>query len=183
MYRLFAAIDLPAEIKKQLAAICFGVPGAKWISADQLHLTLRFIGEVDGGMFKDIKDILSGVRIEPFSMRLKGLGYFPPRQTPRVVWVGVEKNETLLRLRNKIETILVRSGLKPEGRKYSPHITLARLKQTPAVKVGNFLAENGLFTSVSFWVDDFYLYSSKLTPKGAIHKIEASYPLLPSVEP
>ena len=177
MYRLFVAVDLPSEIQEELATICFGLPGARWVPAEQLHLTLRFIGEVDGNLFKDIKEMLSSVTTEPFTMRLKGVGHFPPRKRPRVIWVGIEANDPLLRLRGKIESVLVRGGLAPEGRKYSPHITIARLKETPAVKAGNFIAANGLFASPPFTVQEFLLYSSKLTAKGAIHTIEAVYPL------
>lgn len=177
MHRLFVAVDLPSDIREELATICFGLPGARWVPTDQLHLTLRFIGEVDGNLFKDINEMLSSVTAEPFTMRLKGIGHFPPRKRPRVLWVGIEANDSLLRLRGKIESALVRGGLEPEGRKYSPHITIARLKDTPAVKVGNFIAANGLFASPSFSVQKFLLYSSKLTAKGAIHTIEAVYPL------
>ncbi len=177
MHRLFVAVDLPSEIKKELATISFGLPGARWVPADQLHLTLRFIGEVDGNLFKDIKEMLSAVAAENFAMRLKGIGHFPLRKRPRVLWVGIETNDRLLRLRSKIESTLVRGRLEPEGRKYSPHITIARLKDTPAVKAGNFIAANGLFASPSFTVQEFLLYSSKLTVKGAIHTIEAVYPL------
>jgi 2'-5' RNA ligase len=177
MIRLFVAIDLPPDVKEHLAAICYGLAGARWIDLDQLHLTLRFIGEVDGSLYLDIKEILSTVKTKPFSLQLKGVGHFPPRKEPRVIWVGVEKNEALPRLRAKIETTLVKEGLPPEGRKYSPHITIARLKNTATVKVGNFMAANSLFASEPFPVEKFYLYSSKLTPKGAIHIIEASYPL------
>lgn len=178
MYRLFVAIDLPPEIKRELGEICFGLPGARWVPADQLHLTLRFIGEVDGGLGKDIREMLSTVTMAPFTVRLKGVGHFPPRKRPRVLWVGLEANDMILRLRGRIESILVRGGLEPEGRKYSPHITIARLQDTPAVKAGNFLAANGLFATAPFPVHDFLLYSSKQTPKGAIHTVVASYPLV-----
>ena len=177
MHRLFVAVDLPSEIQEELATICFGLPGARWVPADQLHLTLRFIGEVDGNLFKDIKEMLSAVTTEPFTMRLKGVWHFPPRKRPRVIWVGIEANDPLLRLSGKVESVLVRGGLAPEGRKYSPHLTIARLKETPAVKAGNFIAANGLFASPSFTVQEFLLYSSKLTAKGAIHTIEKIYPL------
>ena len=178
MYRLFVAIDLPPEIKKELGAISFGLPGARWVDADQLHLTLRFIGEVDGGLYRDIKEMLATVTMVPFALRLQGLGHFPPRKRPRVLWVGIEANDLLMRLRGRIESTLIRGGLEPEGRKYSPHITIARLQDTPVVKVGDFIAANGLFATTAFTVRDFLLYSSKLTPKGAIHTVEASYPLV-----
>ena len=160
MIRLFVAIDLPPDVMELLAAISYGLAGAKWVEPDQLHLTLRFIGEVEGSRFMDIKEMLSTVEINQFPLRLKGIGHFPPRKAPRVLWVGIDKNEVLPRLRGKIETTLVKGGLPPEGRKYSPHITIARLKNTPAVTVGNFMAANTLFASEPFLVENFYLYSS-----------------------
>ncbi|MCF6291054.1 MAG: RNA 2',3'-cyclic phosphodiesterase [Desulfobacterales bacterium] len=183
MPRLFTAIDLPARIKMQLVDLGFGIPGARWLAADQVHLTLCFIGEVDGAVFKDIREALTEVRSPGFSLRLKGVGHFPPRKAPRVLWAGVEANEALVRLRNQVQATLVRQGLKPEGRKYSPHITLARLNNAPANKIGQFLAGNNLFTSKPFAVAEFHLFCSRLTPKGAIHSIEATYPLSPGNDP
>lgn len=177
MHRLFVAIDFPEEIIKELTSLCFGVPGAKWVPEEQLHLTLRFIGEVDGGLFKDIREDLKDVKVNPFSMRFKGLGHFPPKKAPRVLWAGIETNDSLVQLRNRANSVLVALGLEPEHRKYSPHVTIARLKNTPITKVTNFLALNGLFSTNSFEISKFHLYSSVLTSKGAIHNIEASYNL------
>jgi RNA 2',3'-cyclic 3'-phosphodiesterase len=175
MYRLFVAIDPPEEIRMELGAMCFGIPGAKWVDSEQLHLTLRFIGEVDGGVFADIREGLEGVRGEPFAMRLKGFGHFPPRRQPRVLWVGVEAGEELARLRNRVDKTLVHIGLEPEHRKFAPHITLARLQEAPLQKLANFFAGNALYASVPFQVTEFHLYSSRLSSKGAIHTREESY--------
>ncbi len=177
MYRLFVAVDMPDLLKERLAKMFFGIPGAKWVAEEQLHLTLRFIGEVDGGVFKDVKEALSQISLDSFSLQLKGMGYFPPRKKPKVLWVGVEKNDTLLSLRNRVEAAVVKTGLAPEQRKFSPHITLARLRDTPLKKITNFLSGNSLYESEPFQVTEFHLYSSLLTPKGAIHQIEATYPL------
>lgn len=177
MPRLFIAVDLTESIKKNLEAMAFGIPGAKWVGPEQLHLTVRFIGEVDGAMFRDIKNILDEISMASFSLQLKGVGYFPPRGAPRVLWVGLEKSEPLILLRKKIDAALMRIRLAPEGRKFSPHITLARLKNSPIQKIANFLAGNGLFSQEPFQVEDFKLYSSILTPKGAFHKMERIYPL------
>lgn len=177
MPRLFVAIDFPEEIMKELTSICFGVPGARWVPEKQLHLTLRFIGEVDGVLFKEIREDLKDIKGDSFSMRLKGLGHFPPKKAPRVLWAGIETKDTLVQLRNRVNSVLVRLGLEPERRKYSPHVTIARLKNTPITKVTDFLAVNGLFSAGPFEVSKFRLYSSVLTPKGAIHNIEASYDL------
>lgn len=177
MPRLFVAIDLPVMVREQLSTLCCGLPGARWVKAEQLHLTLRFIGDVDGSVFKQIREALSEVNCEPFSLQLKDIGFFPPRGKPRVLWVGIGKNEQLVRLRNRIESTLVRMGLPPEGRKFSPHITLARLKDTPGSRIGAYLAHNSLFATESFPVHEFYLYSSVLNAKGAKHYIEEAYPL------
>ena len=177
MSRLFVAIDLPEEIVAQLQGICYGVPGARWVQAEQMHLTLRFIGEVDGGVFQDIKEGLASVRAEGFFLQVKGLGLFPPRKTPKVLWAGIAPVEQVSALRNRIENSLVGLGLEPEGRKFSPHITLARLHDTPIPRMGRFLAGNNLFATEPFPVSEFHLYSSELTSKGAFHTLEASYPL------
>jgi 2'-5' RNA ligase len=173
--RLFIAIDLPESVKEQLSRLCCGLPGARWVIPEQLHLTLRFIGEVDGGLFLDICEELATVQAKSFTLQLDGLGCFPPRGKPRVVWVGVQPSEQLLVLRNRLESCLVTLGLESEGRKFAPHITLARLKNTPPVKVGRFLENHGLFLSSPFPVEEFSLYSSVLGRKGATHRLEACY--------
>ena len=175
MYRLFAAIDLPPDVAAQLQGLCCGVPGARWVQPEQMHLTLRFIGEVDGGVFRDIKDGLAGIKAPGFSLQVKGLGFFPPRKTPRVLWAGISPVEEVNTLRNRIENRLIGMGLEPEGRKYSPHITLARLHDTPPARLGRFLAGNSLLATEPFLVSEFHLYSSELTSKGAFHTIEMSY--------
>ena len=179
MHRLFIAIDFPEDIRQQLARLCYGLPGARWVEENQLHLTLRFIGEVDGSLFRDIKDGLTSIKRQRFHLVLKGLGYFPPRKNPRVLWVGVDKNDPLLQLRNKIESILVRLGVPAEERKFSPHVTLARFREpAPLGRLTSYLSGNNLFGTKPFLIADFHLYSSHLTPKGALHSREASYPLL-----
>ena len=175
--RLFVAIDLPETVKDHLSTICCGLPGARWVPPEQMHLTLRFIGEVDGGLLRDICEELAVIQGEIFSLQLEGVGFFPPRGKPRVLWVGLHKVEALLQLRNRIESRLVALGLEAEGKKFSPHITLARLKNTPPAKVGRFLENYGLFCSTPFSVASFHLYSSLIGRKGAVHRIEATYPL------
>jgi 2'-5' RNA ligase len=178
MYRLFIATDFPDEIKEGLSSLCYGLPGAKWVDMAQVHLTFRFIGEVDGGVFRDIKSVLEDVEAERFSLQIKGVGCFPPRKAPRVLWAGVAKSDLMLHLKKKIDSQLMRLGIEPEKRKFSPHITLARFRQKPSItRVADYLSGNGLFSLPEFSVSEFHLYSSTLTPKGAIHQIEASYPL------
>ena len=177
MYRLFVAIDLPPDIAAQLQGLCSGVPGARWVQPEQMHLTLRFIGEVDGGVFREITEGLGSIMTGGFALQVKGLGVFPPRKTPKVLWAGIAPVEEVCVLRKRIDNVLLGMGLDPEGRKFSPHITLARLHDTPLARLSRFLAGNNLFATEAFPVSEFHLYSSQLTPKGAFHAIEASYPL------
>lgn len=160
-----------------MSKLCCGLPGARWVQPDHLHLTLRFIGEVDSTVFRDVREALHEVKGSPFSMQLDGVGFFPPRGKPRVVWVGIRKSDYLVQLRNRVEAVLVKTGLEPEGRKYSPHITLARLKNTPSSKVASFLTHNSMFITEEFPVNQFFLYSSVLNSRGAKHFIECGYPL------
>ena len=175
--RLFVAIDPPDGIRGQLSAVCCGLPDARWTPPEQFHLTLCFIGEVDGSSFLDIREALAEIPFPAFALRLQGVGFFPPRGQPRVVWAGVEKSEPLLVLQRKIATRLFNLGCAPENRKFSPHITLARLQQTSAAKVGKYLELHGLLGSAPFVVRQLLLYSSILGRKGASHVVEQRYPL------
>ena len=177
MPRLFIAVDLPEVILKQLEPLCCGVPGARWSRAEQLHLTVRFIGEVDGTTADEIADTLAALDGDPFSMRLTGVGHFPPRGAPKILWVGVDKNPALEKLHRQIAAALAPFRLPPERRKFRPHITLARLHNTPPDRVGRYIAENNLFKTDEFPIEEFHLYSSQLNPKGAIYTCEYSYPL------
>jgi len=177
MLRLFVAIDLPERVRDGLAALGGGVPGARWVDGEQLHLTLRFIGEVDGGRFRDIATALDGVGGTPFDLHLDGLGHFPPRGAPRVLWAGVAASAPLVSLRTRVESALAVVGVAREGRKFAPHITLARLKGTRPARVGRFFEDHPLFRSPPFTVESFRLYSSTLGRRGATHRVEAEYPL------
>jgi RNA 2',3'-cyclic 3'-phosphodiesterase len=179
MHRLFIAIDFPDDVRESLANMCFGVPGAKWVSKDQLHLTLRFVGDADDNLFADIADILHDVNASRFSLTLRGVGYFPPRRKPNVLWVGIEPCEPLAVLRDSIEKLLTELGLEPEERKYHPHLTLARLRpEAPIAKITGFLSAHNLFSAKNVPVNEFHLYSSVLMPAGAVHTIEESYGLI-----
>ncbi len=175
--RLFVAIDPPQHIRDHLTLLCCGLPNARWTPPEQFHLTLCFIGEVDGSTFLDIREALAEITVPQFSLQLQGVGFFPPRGQPRVIWAGIQKSEPLHLLQRKITTRLFHLGLEPDNRKFSPHVTLARLQQTPAAKVGKYLQNSGLFRSMPYLVDQFSLYSSVLGRAGASHRIEQRYPL------
>ena len=179
MHRLFVAIDFPDEINDDLANMCFGIPGARWVPKDQMHLTLRFIGDADDSLFAEITEILEHVNASRFSLTLKGTGYFPPRRKPTVLWTGVEPCPELAELRESIEALLQELGIAAEERKYHAHVTLARLRPEASLdKIMGFLSAHALFKAEAIPVTEFYLYSSVLTPDGAVHAKEASYGLI-----
>ncbi|WP_457576147.1 RNA 2',3'-cyclic phosphodiesterase [Desulfomarina sp.] len=177
MKRIFIAVDLPENIRKGLTGLGSSLPRARTVPPDQLHLTVKFIGEVEGGILLDIQECLQETALKQtgFAIRLKGVGVFPPRSTPRVLWAGVKPKEPLTLLRNRMERTLKKIGVPEENRKYSPHITLARLKNCPIQRLQQFLAANSFLESPEFSVNGFSLYSSRLTPKGAIHTLLQRY--------
>lgn len=177
MHRLFVAIDLPEEIKLAIGSLHCPLPGAKWVAGEQIHLTLRFVGDVDDKLLKMIVASLSGIVAAPFSLAIQGVGCFPPKRDPKVLWVGVGGSSALLGLQSAIEKAFVRIGLEAEGRPFFPHITIARLKDTPAARAAPFLRQHAGFATHSFPVTQFVLYASTLTPQGAIHRQEALFPL------
>lgn len=180
MYRLFVGLDLPPQVKEQLTRLSCGVPGARWLRPDQMHLTLRFIGEVDGGVFDDVMNALDSVRVPPFQLILKGVGHFPPRAKPETLWVGVTKSGELAQLHSRVDAALARAGVGRDPRKFAPHVVIARLKDTNTARLGTYLMEYNLYESEPFDVNEFYLYSSMLSSSGAIYRVEADYPLLGS---
>lgn len=177
MIRLFVGIPIAPPLRQLLSSLGETIPGARAVPEDQIHLTLRFIGEVDPPTFADIKDSLEGLEAGPLTLSIKGTGHFPPRGQPRVLWAGIDPAGDVIILRNRVNNRLSLCGIKPEQRKFHPHVTLARLKQAPPKRVASFLAANALLHSPPFSVDHLCLYSSTLHPKGALHRIEAVYPL------
>ena len=180
MLRLFIAISPPSDLRRDIAELARAVPGGRPVPPEQLHCTLKFIGDVEGGTLLDIKETLAGISRPPFSVFLRGVGVFPPRGLPRVVWAGIEPGEELGQLRRDIEKMLFAAGVPKEKQKFTPHLTLARLKSPNLGRLQEFLAGNSLLRSPLFAVSEFTLYSSQLTPKGAIHTALAVYPLEPS---
>ncbi|MCX4245494.1 RNA 2',3'-cyclic phosphodiesterase [Paraliomyxa miuraensis] len=175
--RLFVGIELPPVITDHLALVGGGIPRARWEDRSKLHVTVRFIGEVDGGTKRRIEDALQAVRCAPFSLAATGVGFFPPGGKPRILWAGVEPVAPLRELHERVERALVHAGLAPEGRKYTPHITLARLRDPPRHKVIEFLQHQALLRTSEVEVEAFQLYSSVLSPGGSKYRIEHHYPL------
>jgi RNA 2',3'-cyclic 3'-phosphodiesterase len=176
--RLFVAIDLPQNLREKIQILYqHKIAGAKWVPLEQVHLTLRFIGEVEESFFQEVRETLKGITSDSFEVSLQGLGCFPDPKRARVLWLGLIAPPIIYELQNKIELLLQSLGLASEERPFSPHLTLARLKFPNAKEVAKFLEQNKDFKSETWLVKEFHLYSSLLTPKGAIHKIEAKYSL------
>lgn len=176
MIRLFTAIEIPESLRTRLSFLQGGVPGARWSPAENLHLTLRFIGEVDEATANDIDDVLTGIHAPPFELTLRSAGEFGGRD-PHALWIGVAPNEALMRLAAKIESALQRMGLAAETRKYAPHVSLARLRDAPIAKVREFLVTHAAFDSGPFAVQSFSLFSSYPSSNGSLYRVERSYPL------
>lgn len=177
MIRLFVALSLPETVRSTLASLAAGLPGASRVRPESLHLTLRFIGNVDEGMGRDIAAALGEVAAPRFDLVLDHLGQFGRGDRVDTLWVGIRPAPPLARLQGKIETALIRLGLEPESRKFHPHVTLARLKRAPSHRVADFLGKVGRISTQTFAVDAFVLYSSRLSRSGAIYRAEAVYSL------
>lgn len=181
MTRLFIAVTIPAAITAGITGLGRSIPGARPVAVEQMHLTLKFIGDVEGGKVLDIRGALSEISRPQFTTGLRGVGTFPPRGAPRVLWAGVAPQDELLALRQVIEKKLAEIGIPREKQKYSPHLTLARLNNPPLRHIQQFLAGNALLQSPPFTVTSFTLYKSQLTSKGAIHTAIETYVLQQSV--
>ena len=177
MPRLFVAIDIPERIKDDIIATYQAIPGARWLGESQIHITLRFIGEVDTPTEENIINCLRGLNAPAFTITLKGSGFFPPRKQPRILWVGIDTPGELITLQSKIERALVTAGIDPEKRKFHPHITVSRLSNSPVDKVAQYIASTSLFQTEPFAVSEFHLYASYLHKEGAHYVKEASFKL------
>jgi 2'-5' RNA ligase len=175
MHRLFVALRPPIAMRQHLLATMGGVPGARWQDDAQLHLTLRFIGEVDAHRGDDIVAALGGVRGAVPAIGVEGVGHFgSPR--PHSLWAGVRGDAALLRLRQSVERALVRVGLAPESRAFRPHITLARLSRS-AGPIEPWLAATGGLHLAAVPIDHLLLFESHLGSAGARYEAVERYPL------
>ena len=176
MHRLFAAIRPPRAIRAQLLGLMEGVRAARWQSDAQLHITLRFIGEVETPLAEDIAIALGGVRGAAFGVALDGIGSFESGGRRGSLWAGVRPHDSLKALHRKIDSALRRCGVPPEHRAYLPHITLARLNRSSG-PIDDFARVHAALTSAPFAVAEFCLYESFLAGEGACYEIVERYSL------
>jgi 2'-5' RNA ligase len=176
--RLFVGLDLPWHLRERLAVLAnAGIAGARWVPAENYHLTLRFIGETPGHRAEDIDLALAGLKARGFSLTLSGVGTFTKAGRSTALWVGVERNPQLDHLQNKIETALQRCGLDAERRRFQPHVTLARLDNAPEAKIVSFVQAHNLFRSEPVPVEHFTLFSSLLGKEASVYTPEVEYEL------
>jgi 2'-5' RNA ligase len=175
--RLFVALDLPWEVKQTLAGFAFNLPGARWVPAQNMHLTLRFIGEAKRLEAEEIDHALAAIRGRGFSLVLTGAGWFEKAGRVSALWVGVERNEALLHLQAKIETALRRIGLAAERRRYTPHVTLARMDMPIGPRFAEFVQSRNLYRSPPIAVEHITLFSSHLGDAHPEYTAEVEYSL------
>jgi RNA 2',3'-cyclic 3'-phosphodiesterase len=176
MHRLFVAIRPPEHIRDLLIDAMDDSADFRWQDDEQLHVTLRFIGEVDRPVAEDLASALSRVRSDRFSIRVSGAGRFEQRSSG-TLWAGVEPKEQLTALAAKVERVCQQVGLDPERRAFHPHITLARWKGRRSREVAAFLDHTRGLSSGPFEVDNFILFESRLSRHGAHYEAVATFPL------
>ena len=176
MPRLFSAIEIPANIAQRLSMLRSGLAGARWIDPENYHLTLRFIGDVDGTTARDFAQALNEIEMPPFTLRLDGLGSFGGRK-PRAIFAQPAPSDPLEALRRAHDRAAREAGIPPEGRNYMPHVTLARLRGTRADDVARYLESHGFVQTEPFEVERFVLYSSRASVGGGPYVIEGEFPL------
>lgn len=180
MPRLFTALEIPRHIALSLSLLRGGLPGARWIDVDNYHITLRFIGDVDGRTADEIVDRLDRIDREEFQLTLTGIGSFGSKK-PHSIWAGVSPSPELQALQGEIDRICMRVGLAPDPRKFTPHVTLARLKNSRLDDVVQYLSGRGNFHTMSFTVPRFVLMSSKESVGGGPYLTEEVFPLQESL--
>jgi 2'-5' RNA ligase len=176
MPRLFTGLEIPPDVAASLSLLRGGLPGARWIDPENYHVTLRFIGDIEDRLAHEIALLLDQVRRRAFDVRFNGLGSFGGRR-PRAVYASIEAAAALMELQADHERLMQRVGLAPEGRKYTPHVTLARLRDSSSRQVADYLSLRGGAGAAPFPVTRFVLYSSRSSVGGGPYVVEAVYPL------
>lgn len=176
--RLFVSIRPSEPVRASLAGLFDDLARARWTPPHQLHLTLRFLGDVSETARQDVETALAGVRVKPFFLAVRGVGRFPPRGHPSVVWAGIEEHPHLHQLRQQVDDRLLAAGLRFELRPFVPHITLARTGESAHGAVDQWLRRHREFDGPAWRVDAFQLVASELSSSGAEHAVVREFPLV-----
>lgn len=177
MPRLFTALEIPRDAAMSLSLLRGGLPGARWIDPENYHLTLRFIGDVEGHVADEVANALDRVTRRSFSLSLSGVGAFGSKK-PHSIWAGVSASPDLAALQAEIERICQRLGLPSDPRKFMPHVTVARLRNSVPSEVAAYLSARGNFTTMPFKVGRFVLMSSRDSVGGGPYVVEEAWPLI-----
>jgi 2'-5' RNA ligase len=175
--RLFIAIELPDDLKRELGRLKVDIPGARWVPVDQIHLTLAFVGEVEEAAMERLTGELSRVQAPEFQLCFSATDCFPSRRRPRVLWIGLEPNPRLNVLVAGVRGAVLTCGIPLEERPFSPHITLARLKLSPPGEFEAFLVQHKKPRLPALHIREFTLFQSRLTSLGAEHTPVRNFPL------
>lgn len=176
--RLFVALSMPPPVRDALAALREELPGVAWTRPEQLHLTLRFLGDVPTTQIEAICARLATVQVAPFILPVEGAGAFPPNRPPRVLWVGTGSGHPrLFQLRQRLDDALLAAGVQLDVRTFHPHATLARCTEEAGPAVLAWLRRRREFVAPPFRVTHFDLYASELQPSGAVHTLKQRFPL------
>jgi RNA 2',3'-cyclic 3'-phosphodiesterase len=176
MPRLFTALEVPAEVRQQLALHKGGLTGARWVEPSDYHITLRFLGDVDGRTARDVTGYLADIQpMGPLTLTIDEIASFGGDK-PRALYARVQPHADLGSLQADHERLMRNMGLEPETRRYRPHVTLARLKDAMPFEVAQFLSSRPLMRPISFQVRRFVLFSSRASVGGGPYVIEAAYP-------
>jgi 2'-5' RNA ligase len=176
MPRLFTALEIPRDASLSLTLLRGGLPGARWIDPENYHLTLRFIGDVEGHVADEVANTLDRVRRTAFNLALSGVGAFGSKK-PHSIYAGVTASPDLIALQAEIERICQRLGLPADPRKFVPHVTIARLRNSSVLDVAEYLSARGNFATMPFRVGRFVLMSSRESVGGGPYVVEEAWPL------
>jgi 2'-5' RNA ligase len=170
--RLFIGLELPDYCTEALANLDPGVKGVRWLPPEQMHLTMSFLGNVKAREEEQLREALSGVQIGAFFLPIQGVGVFG-KPHPKVVWAGVGKGHShLFALHKRVQDAVLRAGLEPDLRTFHPHITIGRTTSVSRAALLPFLRSHAE-EEIGFWkVTGFTLFSSVLSPEGAMHSVE-----------
>jgi len=174
--RLFVAVELPEEVKRQLMGLQKNIAGVRWLPTKQLHLTVLFLGEVDDEKLTQIINALAEIKLAPFTLQIAKTGCFPNARAPRVLWIDLEREPMLERLYLLVRTAAETCGILLEKRSFSPHITLARLKQSNSADISSFIHQTVSDNILPITVQQFALFQSVLTQQGATHRQIQAFP-------
>ena len=180
--RLFTAIDIPSDVLGNLERLLGRLEPAapiKWSLPANLHITTKFIGEWPEARLDELKQALAGVpKHDPIPIEIRNLGFFPNPHSPRVFWAGIHAPPELASLARDIDGALAALGIEPEKRAFSPHLTLARIKEPrPLVNLRQEIAALDSLEFGSFTAGSFYLYHSRLQPAGSVYTKLSEFPL------